>query len=177
MLSTTARNALSGRRPATARLRADKLQRDLVSTLELVRALLEVPSELLDPLLDSAPDLRFRLGSLLVECVELRIQLADVNPRHHDAVLVAEELAAASARWACETGASPSRTPEALALALSTMLTNWRQLHLVDPHFGPENARHRKVLEALMGVLGESGLALDIVRVHCTEKLTLTFFE
>ena len=33
------------------------------------------------------------------------------------------------------------------ASTLSAMLVNCRVLHLVDPHFGPENPRHRKVLE------------------------------
>lgn len=103
--------------------------------------------------------------------------LATRNPRSNDAVLVSEQLIATNARWACERGASPSRTPEALALALSAMLTNCRQLHLVDPHFGPENARHRKVLEALMAVVADNGLALEVVRVHCSEKSQLAFFE
>jgi hypothetical protein len=103
--------------------------------------------------------------------------LATQNPRNHDAVLVAGQLGSGSTRWAREVGASPSRTPEALALALSAMLTNCRQLHLVDPHFGPENPRHRKVLEALMGVLGDNGITLDLVRVHCSGKSQLAFFE
>ncbi|WP_437336602.1 hypothetical protein [Sorangium sp. So ce394] len=103
--------------------------------------------------------------------------LARQNPRDHAAVLVTEQLSSGSARWACEVGASPSRTPEGLTLALSAMVTNCRQLHLVDPHFGPENARHRRVLEALMNVLGDGGLTLDLVRVHCAEKSKLAFFE
>ncbi|KYF63563.1 hypothetical protein BE11_38285 [Sorangium cellulosum] len=103
--------------------------------------------------------------------------LARQNPRAHAAVLVTEQLSSGSARWACEVGVSPSRTPEGLTLALSAMVTNCRQLHLVDPHFGPENARHRRVLEALMNVLGDGGLTLDLVRVHCSEKSKLAFFE
>ena len=99
------------------------------------------------------------------------------NPRNHEAVLTAEQLGASTLRWACAAGASPERTPEAFALTLSAMLTNCRQLHLIDPHFGPENARHRKVLEALMGVVGDNALTPDIVRVHCSGKSTLEFFE
>jgi hypothetical protein len=99
------------------------------------------------------------------------------NPRNHAAVLVPDQLDANSARWTCPIGASPARTPQALARSLSAMLTNCRKLHLIDPHFGPENARHRKVLEALMGVLGDQGLTLDIVRIHCSAKSTLAFFE
>jgi len=103
--------------------------------------------------------------------------VASQNPRNHEAVLVPDQLGAGSSRWARESGASPSRTPEDLALALSAMVTNCRQLHLVDPHFGPENARHRLVLEALMGVVADNKLALDVVRVHCSEKSAMKFFE
>jgi hypothetical protein len=103
--------------------------------------------------------------------------LATQNPRRHLAVLVAEQLGAGCARWACDVGATPSRTPEALAQALAGMLTNCRQLHLIDPHFGPENSRHRKVLEALMNVIAANGISLDLIRVHCSEKYQLDLFE
>jgi hypothetical protein len=79
--------------------------------------------------------------------------IAGQNPRGHRGVLVSEELGGGSPRWACQIGATPRRTPEALAVALSAMLMNCKQLHIIDPHFGPENARHRKVLEAMMNVL------------------------
>ena len=102
--------------------------------------------------------------------------IARQNPRSHRAVLVSDQLGAGSASWACEAGASPARTPQALAAALSGMLVNCKALHLVDPHFGPENARHRKVLEALMDVLAKHSLAPE-VRVHCAVKSALTFFE
>lgn len=89
------------------------------------------------------------------------------NPRHHAAVLVASQLGASSAGWTLTAGGSPARTPEALAAALSAMVTNCRQLHLVDPHFGPNKARFRRVLEALMDVVANAGLQLDVVRIHC----------
>jgi hypothetical protein len=103
--------------------------------------------------------------------------VATVNPRGHEAVLVADQLGAGSPRWACELGATPARTPEALAVALSAMLVNCNSLHLVDPHFGPENARHRKVLEALMDVLSTNGISPRVIRVHCSAKSDLGFFE
>ncbi len=99
------------------------------------------------------------------------------NPRNHEAVLVAEQLGPDSERWALTTGVSPTRTPEALALSLSAMLDNCRQLHLVDPHFGPEAPRYRKMLEALMEVIRAGGCALHVVRVHCSAKAELSFFE
>ncbi|HEX7840796.1 MAG TPA: hypothetical protein VF469_25135 [Kofleriaceae bacterium] len=103
--------------------------------------------------------------------------LTTENPRGHQAVLVGDQLGPANSRWTCAMGATPARTPEALATALSAMLVNCKALHLVDPHFGPENARHRKVLEVLMDVIGTHGLVLEVIRVHCSEKSSLAFFE
>jgi hypothetical protein len=103
--------------------------------------------------------------------------LASMNPRAHRAVLVTDQLGPGEPRWACVTGASPARTAEAIATALSAMLENCRVLHLVDPHFGPENDRHRKVLEALMSVLADHEIVPDVVRVHCLAKSERTFFE
>lgn len=102
--------------------------------------------------------------------------LAAKNPRGHHAVLLADTLDQTATRWSCPTGVTTSRTPEALSAALSAMLVNCRELHLVDPHFGPENARHRKILEALLEVLVANGSAPELVRVHCLAKSTSHFF-
>lgn len=103
--------------------------------------------------------------------------LAKENPRTHEAVLLGDYLSPTDARWARSPGATACRTPEGLATALTAMLINCRVLHLVDPHFGPENARHRRVLEALMEVLATHGTCPELVRVHCLAKSTLDFFE
>jgi hypothetical protein len=103
--------------------------------------------------------------------------LATANPRGHAAVLVDDQLVPTEPRWACARGATTSRTPEALAAALSPMLMNCRALHLVDPHFGPEKARYQRVLEALMNVLAENETVPEVVRVHCLENSSLAFFE
>jgi hypothetical protein len=108
---------------------------------------------------------------------EFRAILATENPRRHAAVVVGDDLGQPKAKlWACPLGATPSRSPEDLATTLSGMLSNSRELHLVDPHFGPENARHRKVLEALMDVLATHSLT-PAVRVHCSMKSNRAFFE
>lgn len=103
--------------------------------------------------------------------------VAAQNPRGHDAVLASEQLDGRSARWACEVGASPARTADALTAALSAMVVNCKTLHLVDPHWGPENARHSKVLEALMELLATHGHSPEVIRVHCLLKSDLAFFE
>jgi hypothetical protein len=103
--------------------------------------------------------------------------LATQSPRVHEAVLLGDDLKPTDARWARSPGATARRTPEGLATALTAMLINCRTLHLVDPHFGPENARHWRVLEALLDVLASNGVTPDLVRVHCSAKSTLEFFE
>lgn len=102
--------------------------------------------------------------------------LATENPRGHGAVLLDGQLET-DPRWNCPHGASPPRTPAGLVTALSALILNCRTLHLVDPHFGPENVRHRKVLEALLDRLGAHGVTPQLVRVHCLAKGPLAFFE
>jgi hypothetical protein len=57
------------------------------------------------------------------------------------------------------------------------MLINCREVHLIDPHFGPENPRHRKLLEALTNVLADREVWPEIIRVNCSAKSRLQFFE
>jgi hypothetical protein len=107
-----------------------------------------------------------------------RAIVASENPRRHGAVILGDELGQPKAKlWACELGATPSRSSNQLATTVSAMLGNCRELHLVDPHFGPENARHRKVLEALLDVLASHRLTPDVIRIHCAAKSALAFFE
>jgi hypothetical protein len=103
--------------------------------------------------------------------------LAVANPSGLGAVLVSDQLRSTEPRWACATGFTCARTPAALASTLSAMLVNCGVLHLVDPHFGPENSRHRRVLEALVGVLVDNHVAPEVIRVHCMAKSTLDFFQ
>lgn len=103
--------------------------------------------------------------------------LATENPRGHRAVLLSDDLLQTETRWACPPGHTTDRTAEGLAVLLTGMLVNCRILHLVDPYFGPENARHRKVLEALTGVLAANGVKPELIRIHCGVKPPLSFFE
>jgi hypothetical protein len=108
---------------------------------------------------------------------QFRAIIATDNPRRHRAVVLSEDIGLPKASlWTCDAGVMPPRSPEGLAKALSAMLINSRQLHLVDPHFGPENSRHRRVLEALMDVLATHALAPE-VWMHCSAKSDLAFFE
>lgn len=102
--------------------------------------------------------------------------IAGVNPKNNPAVLTGAQLDAGEPRWHREAGGVIARTPEAMAGALFALLSNASQVHLVDPHFGPENARYRKVLEAILAAMLTSGRAAA-VRVHCSDKSALAFFE
>lgn len=103
--------------------------------------------------------------------------LATANPRTHSAVLLGEQFDVQDRRWCYPVGVTPARDPEAIAQALVGMLVNCRKLHLVDPHFGPENSRHRKVLEAILRILAKHSDVPEVIRLHCAEKSTVTFFE
>jgi hypothetical protein len=103
--------------------------------------------------------------------------IATQNPRSHRGVVLFGTSHIGTRSMDLPRGASPERTPEALTAALSAMLLNCKELHLVDPHFGPGNARHRKVLEAMMNLLANQGLSPEVIRVHSSAKLELGFFE
>ena len=103
--------------------------------------------------------------------------LALENPGGHGAVFVSDQLGPGNSRWALSAGVSIPRSPAAIALALNAMLTHCSELHLVDPHFGPQNARHRRVLEALLDVAAQSAGSLQVIRVHCGDNVSLALFE
>lgn len=108
---------------------------------------------------------------------EFAAVLAMANPRSHRGVLVSAPLDESDPRWQREVGASPARTPEELAKVLAPMLVNSQEIHLVDPHFGPENGRHRRVLEALLDALDDHGARPSVVCIHCGAKAAREFFE
>lgn len=102
--------------------------------------------------------------------------IAASNPRSNPAVMGTAQLDGTEPRWHRESGGVIARTPDAMAAALLALLSNASQVHMVDPHFGPENARYRKVIEALLVAMATSGRPAS-VRVHCSEKSALAFFE
>lgn len=106
-----------------------------------------------------------------------RAILATENPRRHSAVVIGEDVGLPKAKlWACETRATLPRRSADVAARLSAMLKNCRALHLVDPHFGPENSRHRNVLEALAEIVAGNETP-TLVRLHCGDARELKFFE
>jgi len=107
--------------------------------------------------------------------------LAQGNPHEHDRVLVANDLDDTLPFWRGLQGQSVSRSATALAEAVAPMLRNAAEVLFVDPHFGPENRRHREPLrEFLRELIGARPGALPSrVEVHCSADrgATESFFR
>ena len=104
--------------------------------------------------------------------------IAMANPRNHEAVISETDLGnPGDVRWNKPMATTPSRDARALAEAVSAMLENCSELHLVDPHFGPENRRHRVVLEKLLTAAMSGRDSTLRVILHCSNKSTLEFFQ
>lgn len=71
------------------------------------------------------------------------------NPRDHDQVLSAtalDSLRDDHPLWHVKSQSSCARQAQEMADLLSPLLINCSELHFIDPHFGPQNARHRRPL-------------------------------
>lgn len=101
------------------------------------------------------------------------------NPRSHQAVLMEESIGDDSEPlWFRRMSKTPSRRGKNIAAAISNMIRNADELHLIDPNFGPENPRHRIVVESIAQELADGILKGNrTVIVHCRKKSTLEFFE
>jgi hypothetical protein len=76
--------------------------------------------------------------------------IATENPRRRDFVVKGAELDEAQARWKVANSSVVERNPKALAAAVFPLLKVSETLVFIDPHFGPENGRYRKVFLELM---------------------------
>lgn len=100
------------------------------------------------------------------------------NPRSHDAVVLEKELGTSkNDRWNKDMADTPIRDPRVLTDAVCAMLENCSELHLVDPHFGFENKRHRVFFEELLNASMNHRKSNLHVTLHCSNKSTLDFFE
>lgn len=105
--------------------------------------------------------------------------IAMANPRSHAAVLIESAVGdEGNPLWQRPLAATPPRTPEGMAAVVSALVENCDELHLVDPHFGPEMPKWRRVLERILDLVGsrKSGPPSKIC-LHCRSKATLAFFE
>jgi len=77
--------------------------------------------------------------------------LANSNPHRHPVVLTEHNLGVdQDRRWELGRSATPNRKAGDLADSVASMLRICNVVIFVDPHFGPENSRHRKPLGAFL---------------------------
>lgn len=98
--------------------------------------------------------------------------VAKVNPRKHAHVIQNEYIGdRKDPRWVRPRAATPKREASELAGAVSAMLQNADYIHFVDKHFGPENLRHRKVMEAYFNaMMAGRTVPPRTVALHCVYK-------
>lgn len=67
-----------------------------------------------------------------------------------------------------------------MARLVSPMLSNCLELYFIDPHFGPENPRHRRPLEAFLNemAVNRCGKPLpNCIEIHTSNKAESGFFK
>lgn len=106
--------------------------------------------------------------------------LAASNPRNHADVLNGKNLGVNSEnRWDLNSEKIIERKADKMAEAVLSMLSNCTMAIFIDPHFGPENARHRRTIKEFMQVLAQNrnNLPLNRVEIHTQEKSAEDFFK
>jgi len=107
--------------------------------------------------------------------------LARGNPREHGHVLVADHINDTTPLWECPRGRIVSRSATSLAASVAAMLRNAAVVVFVDPHFGPENRRHREPLRAFLRAMIDArpGALPDRIEVFTSadEGATESFFR
>ncbi|QRK07783.1 hypothetical protein JQX13_48715 [Archangium violaceum] len=103
--------------------------------------------------------------------------VASQNPRNHEGVLVPDQLGAGS----FSLGVRERRVPFAYAEGLGACpLGDGDQLPSAPPRrsaLRPGECTPSNGARGVEGVVADNGLTLDVVRVHCSEKSTMEFFE
>jgi hypothetical protein len=106
--------------------------------------------------------------------------LARTNPNGHSAVIVGDHVGTViDPRWDLPRALTPKRQAKDLAAALREMLHNCSEVIFIDPHFGPENARHRRPLETLINTMLEARAPGNIpsrIEVQTGVKSSENFF-
>lgn len=116
------------------------------------------------------------------ECASAPFQaiIAASNPRNQRFVLDGDSLDESHALWNSETPMKVVRKAADMARFITPLLCWCSHVVFVDPHFGPENPRHRKPFEAFMAVLASAERRrplLKPVEYHTGDKATCQFFQ
>ena len=93
-------------------------------------------------------------------------------------VLAASEITEDDPLWGVQRTMVVSRQAEQMAAAVTTLLAAAKRIILIDPHFGPENARHRRPFQAfLRQAVQNRPYGMPSIEVHTQVKSTEEFFR
>jgi len=105
--------------------------------------------------------------------------LSSENPRKHKSVLSQTSVKSSNLWKTVEQDYCP-RMSENMAQLVLPILSNCSRLYLIDPHFGPENPRHRRPIEAFLKCMANNrfGKPLpDCIEIHTSDKAAFEFFK
>jgi hypothetical protein len=104
--------------------------------------------------------------------------LASENPRRKDQVLTAKAIKN-HPLWKVEEQGICPRTALDMVRLISPMLSNCYEVHFIDPHFGPENVRHRRPLKAFLKEMANHRHCRPVpqyIEIHTSAKAEVSFF-
>ena len=93
-------------------------------------------------------------------------------------VLAVSEITEVDPLWGIQRTMVVPRNAESMAAAVSTLLVSSQHIVLIDPHFGPENIRHRRPLQAFLRAAVENRSArMPEIEIHTQVKSSKEFFR
>lgn len=82
-------------------------------------------------------------------------------------------------KWKVKRGNIIPKKAQEMAEVVAAMLRNCTVAIFIDPHFGPENSRHRRPLQEFLHAMVKNrrGLLPQRVEVHTSDKVNFDFFK
>jgi len=107
-----------------------------------------------------------------------RAILAKDNPRGRNYVLLGDKVEKDTPLFRIEEAPSTPRSAQKMANLVGPVLQIAKEILLIDPHFGPENKRHRDMASALLAAaVRERTTPLPCVEIHTSGKADAKFFS
>ncbi len=124
------------------------------------------------------------------DCRPFRAIIAESNQRTHPAVIVGatlddtldfDDLPESDSRrlWKASRSKVIKRNATEMADAIEVFIQQADRIVFIDPHFGPENSRHRIPFEEFLSRLRDrhDGKLPKTIEVHCAKKSEASFFQ
>lgn len=93
-------------------------------------------------------------------------------------IIDASEITESDPLWGVQRTMIVPRNALAMAAAVNTLLSAAKHIIFIDPHFGPENARHRRPFQAfLRAAIQNRSVDMPVIEVHTQVKATEEFFR